>query len=1047
MCVILLCLCLATQAWGQFSVSPGSIVLGSYGQGYELADTIEVTASGAWTVSTNVDWLRFDTLYADKEMFNQYGDTVTTFSGNGNGRFTVKVFHNAGGPEREGTITVESGGAIREISIMQDWGAIEVGGVRYGRRNTHIPFDPSAGVIAKSGNAGYSGNVIIQSTIVHNNRTYNVEYIHADAFRNCGGLTSVEIPNSVTEIGDRAFSGSGITSITIPTSVTEIGNGAFSGCSGLTKLTIPNSVTNLGSELCRGCTSLTSAKIPAPTHSYNAYDDGRRYLIGFDGSYSFWYCPLTTLEVGWDTPPNVYSWFGFGMWADMFSGDLRIQLSNGYITGEVANFNYANCTLIVPQGTKELYAAANVWKNFGANIKEKVSPDSLSFVGAGTVVERTDSIFVTTNVAWQIIENVPWLTVSPMSGNGNDTIVVTAAVNNTGAERTGGFTFAGAIPYGTNDTIRVRATQAYLPNLNVSTQTLPAFGATGTNTPQTVTVTSNLSSWTVTVDSTWIKPNRTSGSGNMTFTVTVEANQTVMQRTGKITVAGGGITREIAVTQAAGAPNLNVSTQTLPAFGATGTNTPQTVTVTSNLSSWTVTVDSTWIKPGRTSGSGNMTFTVTVEANPTVMQRTGKITVAGGGITREIAVTQAAAAKKLEVNPQTFPDFGSTGTSDPQTVNVTSNMDWSVSCTQTWIKPNLTSGSGDMQFTFTVDPNTTINERTGTIAVEGGGIKREIAVAQAASNLKLNVFPQTLPVFGATSDKIIPISVIVTSNLSDWYIFTDSAWIKPSIASGSGNMSIAVTVEPNPVASVRSGKIFVEGIGVRREIIVTQEAGGSTILRFTEGGIHYYAPNAETYVEVVAPETGRYIGTVAIPTIVSYSGKTYTVTTIGAEAFAGSNLTNVTLPHSLTNIGADAFNNCKFLENIEIEWLTLDRAYPTGLQYAFIGVPQDKVTLTVPVGTKSLYKSADFWKYFKIVEKGTTGADKVTTESAITVRASSGRLHVDSPTSETIYIYSFIGKLLHAAPKSSGEAVFDLPAEKLLIVRGSSGWARKLMAN
>jgi hypothetical protein len=318
---------------------------------------------------------------------------------------------------------------------------------------------------------------------------------------------------------------------------------------------------------------------------------------------------------------------------------------------------------------------------------------------------------------------------------------------------------------------------------------------------------------------------------------------------------------------------------------------------------------------------------------------------------------------------------------------------------------------------------------------------------QAADDLNLDVFPQILPVFGATSDKIIPISVDVTSNLSDWYVFTDSAWIKPSIASGSGNMSFAVTVEPNPVESVRSGKIFVEGVGIKREITVTQEAGGSNILRFTEDGVRYYAPNAKTYVEVIAPETGHYSGTIVLPNMVSHSGQTYRVTTIGAEAFAGSNVTNITLPHSLTNIGADAFKNCKFLDNIEIGWMSLAEAYPTGIQYAFVGVYQGEVTLTVPVGTKSIYKSAEFWKYFKIVEKGTTDADKVPTGSAITVRASSGRLHVDSPTAETIYIYSFTGKLLHTAPKSSGKAVFGLPAEKLLIVRGSSGWARKLMVD
>ena len=54
------------------------------------------------------------------------------------------------------------------------------------------------------------------------------------AFRDCSGLTSVSIPNSVTSIGAGAFSGcSGLTSVTIGNSVESIGESAFNDCSKL----------------------------------------------------------------------------------------------------------------------------------------------------------------------------------------------------------------------------------------------------------------------------------------------------------------------------------------------------------------------------------------------------------------------------------------------------------------------------------------------------------------------------------------------------------------------------------------------------------------------------------------------------------------------------------------------------------------------------------------------------------------------------------------------------------------------------------------------
>ena len=58
------------------------------------------------------------------------------------------------------------------------------------------------------------------------------------AFDNCYNLTEIIIPESVTEIGNRAFCGSGLTSITIPKSVTKIGEWPFDTCTYLANITV-----------------------------------------------------------------------------------------------------------------------------------------------------------------------------------------------------------------------------------------------------------------------------------------------------------------------------------------------------------------------------------------------------------------------------------------------------------------------------------------------------------------------------------------------------------------------------------------------------------------------------------------------------------------------------------------------------------------------------------------------------------------------------------------------------------------------------------------
>ncbi len=74
-------------------------------------------------------------------------------------------------------------------------------------------------------------------------------FITDGAFSYCRSLTSVEIPDSVTGIGNYAFMWcTSLTSVTIPDSVKKIGDRSFSDCSSLTSIEIPDSVTSIGPD-------------------------------------------------------------------------------------------------------------------------------------------------------------------------------------------------------------------------------------------------------------------------------------------------------------------------------------------------------------------------------------------------------------------------------------------------------------------------------------------------------------------------------------------------------------------------------------------------------------------------------------------------------------------------------------------------------------------------------------------------------------------------------------------------------------------------------
>jgi len=72
----------------------------------------------------------------------------------------------------------------------------------------------------------------------------SVTNIESSAFEDCTSLININIPNSVTSIGDYAFNCENLTSITIPASVTSIGDYAFAGCDNLTSVTFQGTITS-----------------------------------------------------------------------------------------------------------------------------------------------------------------------------------------------------------------------------------------------------------------------------------------------------------------------------------------------------------------------------------------------------------------------------------------------------------------------------------------------------------------------------------------------------------------------------------------------------------------------------------------------------------------------------------------------------------------------------------------------------------------------------------------------------------------------------------
>lgn len=97
----------------------------------------------------------------------------------------------------------------------------------------------------------------------------------------------------------------------------------------------------------------------------------------------------------------------------------------------------------------------------------------------------------------------------------------------------------------------------------------------------------------------------------------------------------------------------------------------------------------------------------------------------------------------------------------------------------------------------------------------------------------------------------------------------------------------------------------------------------------------YYNILTTTEVEVTFDSSyyNEYAGKVEIPESISYNGGTYSVTSIGEQAFVGcTGLACITIPNSVTSIGNEAFFGCTGLTSI-----TIPNSVTSIGRYAFYG--------------------------------------------------------------------------------------------------------------
>ena len=218
-----------------------------------------------------------------------------------------------------------------------------------------------------------------------------------------------------------------------------------------------------------------------------------------------------------------------------------------------------------------------------------------------------------------------------------------------------------------------------------------------------------------------------------------------------------------------------------------------------NNVNWSAKSNVGWIViPTGDSGVGSAEISLNVTANPSVLDRSGTVTIAG----KTINVYQKGLASSLSYDNKLIGEDGGSGTVELYTEG---NAAWTAVSDVSWISiATGASGAGNGSIMYVVDPYTqTSASRTGTITIAG----KKLYITQRGYELSIDPAVREIGCNAGQGEFGISASIDVV-----WQVIVTEDWITiVGDKSGNGDGTLHYTVKDNNTGAARTGKIIVAG--------------------------------------------------------------------------------------------------------------------------------------------------------------------------------------------------------------------------------------------
>jgi hypothetical protein len=152
---------------------------------------------------------------------------------------------------------------------------------------------------------------------------------------------------------------------------------------------------------------------------------------------------------------------------------------------------------------------------------------------------------------------------------------------------------------------------------------------------------------------------------------------------------------------------------------------------------------------------------------------------------------------------------------------ITSNINWTVSCDQPWIAIMSAHDSGSAAITLTATENFSSFQRAATLVVAGNGVSDKIInVTQIGAAAVLAVSKKNLIIEASANSTD---TFYIVSNTT-WEVKSNQPWLTVNKTSGSDSAMIIASASENSTGNQRSATITVTGNRISTEYILINQA-------------------------------------------------------------------------------------------------------------------------------------------------------------------------------------------------------------------------------